>query len=148
MSDTLNLNISTSKHSVRNISFVNPDKIRKKLLDKGYEKIALTGIPIKEDISPIILWIDELDTDFLIEGCQDFEELNIKKEEFDHSLFLGGGLLRIEASINGEVAKITYNYCPGLNKENLICKTIETNKDKYLWQLRNIVYKLIHIAHQ
>ncbi|MGK7898928.1 MAG: hypothetical protein AB4372_36270 [Xenococcus sp. (in: cyanobacteria)] len=82
----------------------------------------------------------------MIEGCQYLQELIFEKEAFEHNSYLGGSLLEIKTLVNREIAKVTYEYCPGLNKENLINTNVQISREEYLWQWRNIVYDLLHIT--
>ena len=61
---------------------------------------------------------------------------------------MNDGLLVTEASIDEKIAKVTSEYCPGLNKCNLVSNTIEMSRQEYLWHWRNMTYKLLDIAEQ
>ena len=145
MSKTIKLEINSNIRPIKNIDSIKPIEIRKKLLSKGYEDLNLLGIPIEKCNSGVHLWVEQ-DVDFLIESCQDLEELILKQDEFEHYSFLNDGLLTIKASVNKEVAQVLYRYCPGLNKDKLISKTKQLSKEEYIWQWRNIAYDLLDIS--
>lgn len=145
MSKAVKLKISSNSGSIQKINQINPYEVRKLILDQGYEDLTLIGIPIEEYRFGIHLWIEQ-DVDFLIESCQHLEELIIKKEEFEHYSFLNDGLLQIKALVSKKLAKVSYQYCPKLNKNNLISSTEQISRKQYLWQWRNLAYDLLNIA--
>ncbi|MFM2314355.1 MAG: hypothetical protein RLZZ04_3631 [Cyanobacteriota bacterium] len=144
MSKAVKLKINSNSRSIKKINQVDPYEVRKLILDQRYEDLMLIGIPVEEYHSGIHLWVEQ-DVDFLIESCQHLEELIIKKKEFEHYSFLNDGLLQIKALISNKSAKVSYQYCPKLNKDSLISSTEQISREQYLWQWRNLAYDLLNI---
>lgn len=145
MSNKIKLRINSKNHSFRDINNINLREIRKKLLAKGYEEINIMGIPIKECSSGVNVFV-ELDADFIIESCQNLEDLISANEEFEHYSHLGDGSFFIEAFVGKKIAEVIYMYCPQARKDNMISNTEEIDRERYFWLWRNLAYDLIDIA--
>lgn len=146
MSILITLEIKSNPSLWRKIDKVDSENIMENLLEKGYEKIKLVGIPIKECFSGVSLWV-ESDADFLIQCCQNLEDsIALNEYPFSHYSHLGDGLLSIKTLFNKKIAQVTYEYYPGTLISNLVSNTIQISQKEYLWQWRNLAYDLLDIA--
>ena len=67
------------------------------------------------------MWVGQ-DAYFSQKSCQHLEEFNVNQGEFEHFSFLNDGLLQIISLAKNALVEVLYEYCPNLNKDNLIMK--------------------------
>lgn len=114
------------------------------LLNRGCERILLTGALIEHFSDGVILYVDN-DIDSFFDCYFHLENLSLVNEPYEHFACLDDGVLNISAKCNTIITEIKFAYCPYLNVANLATYINTVTANEYVWWWRSIANEILNL---
>jgi hypothetical protein len=101
------------------------------------DQLAMAGILLHTEDLPLVFdWYGEL------------ERLLVANEPYEHHGFFTDGVLTTEAHSNREIVNFKLEYCPKLDKANLVTFTTNLTETEYVQWWRSIVHQVLATANR
>jgi hypothetical protein len=124
---------------------INDRELVHHLLSLNYEYFLLRGTLI-DQLTPVGVLLHAEDFPILFDCYEYLEGLLITNQPYQHYTCISDGLLATEAHSGREVVQFQLNYCPKLDKANLVSFTTSLSEAEYVQWWRSIVHQILAIA--
>ena len=143
-SQTAQLIASVTPRPIQNCQGLDTRELVEKLLNRGYQRILLSGALIDQFSDGVILYVDN-DVDFFFDCYLHLETLSLVNEPYNHFACLNDGVLNISAKSNTIITKIKFEYWPNLNAANLVTYIETVAANEYVWWWRSIANEILDL---
>lgn len=137
--------IASATSKFQKIPKINHRDLVRQLLSMKCEDFLLGGAFIDQLVEAGFILHTE-DLPLVLEVYEHLEDLLIAAQPYEHHGFFTDGLLTTEAHSDREVVQFKLEYCPKLDKANLVSFTTSLSEAEYVQWWRSIVHQILAIA--